>query len=81
MRPVGFGNLFIYYFIFFIHDIVYPFTTRGWKILDYSRRVTGNKSRIIENFQSSTCILLLLLLLLLTANRLDAQLEALPKRK
>jgi hypothetical protein len=28
--------LFIYLFIYFIHDIVYPYTTRGWKILDYS---------------------------------------------
>jgi hypothetical protein len=28
--------LFIYLFIYLIHDIVYPYTTRGWKILDYS---------------------------------------------
>jgi hypothetical protein len=69
MRPVGFGNLFIYFFIYFIHDIVYPYTTRGWKILDYSTccrkhhsiydlvMFPGNTSRIIENFQSSSCII------------------------
>jgi hypothetical protein len=26
MRPVGFENLFIYLFIYLIHDIVYPYT-------------------------------------------------------
>jgi hypothetical protein len=69
MRPVGFGNLFIGLFIYFIHDIVYPYTTRGWKILDYSTCCRkhhsiydlvvfpGNTSRIIENFQSSRCII------------------------
>jgi hypothetical protein len=69
MRPVGFGNLFIYLFLYFIHDIVYPYTTRGWKILDYSTCCRkyhsiydlvvfpGNTSRIIENFQSSRCII------------------------
>jgi hypothetical protein len=69
MRPVGFGNLFIYLFIYLIHDIVYPYTTRGWKILDYSTCCRkyhsiydlvvfpGNTSRIIENFQSSSCII------------------------
>jgi hypothetical protein len=69
MRLVGFGNLFIYLFIYFIHDIVYPYTTRGWKILDYSTCCRkhhsiydlvvfpGNTSRIIENFQSSSCII------------------------
>jgi hypothetical protein len=56
-------------FIYFIHDIVYPYTTRGWKILDYSTccrkhhsiydlvMFPGNTSRIIENFQSSRCII------------------------
>jgi hypothetical protein len=56
-------------FIYFIHDIVYPYTTRGWKILDYSTCCRkhhsiydlvvfpGNTSRIIENFQSSSCII------------------------
>jgi hypothetical protein len=73
MHPVGFGNLFIYLFmylfIYLIHDIVYPYTTRGWKILDYSTCCwkyhsiydlvvfPGNTSRIIENFQSSSCII------------------------
>jgi hypothetical protein len=69
MRPVGFGNLFICLFIYFIHDIVYPYTTRGWKILDYSTccrkhhsiydlvMFPGNTSRIIGNFQSSSCII------------------------
>jgi hypothetical protein len=57
----------VYLFIYFIHDIVYPYTTRGWKILDYSTccrkhhsiydlvMLPGNTSRIIENFQSSRC--------------------------
>jgi hypothetical protein len=69
MRPVGFGDLFIYLFIYLIHDIVYPYTTRGWNILDYSTCCRkyhsiydlvvfpGNTSRIIENFQSSSCII------------------------
>jgi hypothetical protein len=69
MRPVGFGNLFIYLFVYFIHDTVYPYTTRGWKILDYSTCCRkhhsifdlvvfpGNTSRIIENFQSCSCII------------------------
>jgi hypothetical protein len=69
MRPVGFGKLFTFLFIYFIHDIVYPYTTRGWKILDYSTccrkhhsiydlvMFSGNTSRIIENFQYSSCII------------------------
>jgi hypothetical protein len=52
-------------FFFFIHDIVYPYATRGWKLdvlpetpLDLRSRVfPGNTSRIIENFQSSSCII------------------------
>jgi hypothetical protein len=37
--------------------IVIYYTTRGLKILDYyMRRVSGNKSSIIENFPSSSCI-------------------------
>jgi hypothetical protein len=58
--------LFIY---LFYSCIVYPYTTRGWKILDYSTCCRkhhsiydlvvfpGNTSRIIENFQSSSCII------------------------
>jgi hypothetical protein len=37
-------------------DIFIYYTTRGLKILDYTRRVARNTSSIIENFPSSSCI-------------------------
>jgi hypothetical protein len=53
------------------------------QLLKQTERVHDNKNdklKVAKKTLSKT-VLLLLLLLLLTANRLDAQLEALPKRK